>query len=157
MFVKCIALALIATLFTACSGDGEVYVISEQDKKEIEALKRSIPLVLAEQGWEAYESLFSENYQNWHMMSDEVRKRDEFLQSVRQWYEAGNRATDSEVASIAFIPLAKNKVMYLHKQVETFDLAHDEESTSRDIRFLGVFVKEKEEWKVEFTAFMDAH
>lgn len=134
-----------------------IYEVSEQDQKEIEALKKSIPLVLANQGWDTYEKLFSKNYQNWHMLGDQVRNREDYLSAVKQWYNAGNRANDSEIESIAFIPLAKNKVMYLHKQIERFDLVNEKSKTvSRDIRFIGVFIKEDGRWKVDFTAFMDA-
>lgn len=135
----------------------ESYQITQKDKKEIEALKKSIPLVLANEGWEAYEKIFSKSYQNWHMLGNQVRNRSEYLSLVKQWYDAGNRANDSEIESIAFIPLAKNKVMYLHKQIERFDLVNEKSKTvSRDIRFIGIFIKEDGRWKVDFTAFMDA-
>ncbi|NAS29891.1 hypothetical protein GTQ40_02805 [Flavobacteriaceae bacterium R38] len=147
---------IVITLFFGCSQKEEVYKISEKDQKEIEALKKSIPLVLANQGWEAYEKLFSKNYQNWHMPGNQIRNREDYLSAVKQWYDAGNRATDSEVETIAFIPLSPHKVMYLHKQVEKFNLAENENQTSRDIRFISIFVKEENEWKVDFTAFMDA-
>lgn len=147
---------IVFTLFFGCSQKEEVYKISEKDKKEIEALKKNIPLILANEGWEAYEKIFSKNYQNWHMLGDEVRNREEYLSLVKQWYDTGNRANDSEVESVAFIPIAKNKIMYLHKQIEKFDLVDTEENVARDIRFIGIFIKEDGEWKVDFTAFMDA-
>ncbi len=151
-------LLIVSSLFFGCIQQNEEnYEISEADKKEIEALKRNIPLILANEGWEAYENKFSKNYQNWHMLGDQVRNREEYLSLVKQWYDAGNRANDSEVESVAFIPIAKNKVMYLHKQIESFDLVNTEENKiSRDIRFIGIFIKEEGEWKVDFTAFMDA-
>ena len=90
------------------------------------------------------------------MLGDQVRNRDEYLSLVKQWYDAGNRANDSEVESVAFIPIAKNKVMYLHKQIEKFDLVDTEDKVARDIRFIGIFIKENDVWKVDFTAFMDA-
>ncbi|MDC6364873.1 MULTISPECIES: nuclear transport factor 2 family protein [Flavobacteriaceae] len=155
--MKNISVVLIVfILFNSCSQQEEVYKISEKDKKEIEALKRSIPLVLANDGWEPYEKLFSKNYENWHMLGDQVRNREDYLSAVKQWYDAGNRATGSEVETIAFIPLSAHKVMYLHKQVEKFNLAENDNQTSRDIRFVSIFVKEEGEWKVDFTAFMDA-
>lgn len=132
------------------------YMISQQDKIEIEALKQRIPLLLANEGWEAYESNFSADYQNWHMLSDEVRDRDDFLPLVKQWYEEGNRAIGSEVETVAFIPLTENKVMYLHKQKEAFSMVGRNDTIFRDIRFISVFIKELGVWKVEFTAFMDA-
>jgi hypothetical protein len=145
------------SLLAACAPKSQVYQISEQDKREIKELKQNTPMILANQGWEAYEQLFSEDYQNWSMMDDNVRERDEFLQIVKLWYEAGNRAVDSDVASIAFIPLTDKKVLYLSKQVESFSSEGDEDHISRDIRFVSVFVKEKGTWKMDFSAFMDAH
>ncbi len=148
---------IVFILLFSCSQKEEVYKISEKDKIEIETLKKNIPLILAKQGWEAYEKKFSKNYKNWHMLGDQVRNREEYLSLVKQWYDAGNRANDSEVVSIDFIPIAKNKVMFLHKQIERFDLVDTkEEGASRDIRFIGIFIKEDGEWKVDFTAFMDA-
>jgi hypothetical protein len=155
--MKNISVVLIVfILFFGCSQKEEVYKISEKDKKQIKALKKNIPLILANEGWEAYEKTFSKNYQNWHMLGDEVRNREEYLSLVKQWYDAGNRANDSEVESVAFIPIAKNKVMYLHKQIEKFDLVDTEENVARDIRFIGIFINEEGKWKVDFTAFMDA-
>ena len=156
MRLKIFAFTVMTIILFGCAQKVEDYTISEEDKKEIEALKKNIPLILANEGWEAYEKKFSKNYQNWHMLGNQVRNREDYLFLVKQWYDAGNRANDSEVESIAFIPIAKNKVMYLHKQIERFDLVDTEEKVSRDIRFIGIFVKEEGEWKVDFTAFMDA-
>lgn len=149
-------LLIVSILFFGCNQKEESYTISEKDKKEIETLKKNIPLILANEGWEAYEKKFSKNYKNWHMLGDQIRNRDEYLSLVKQWYDAGNRANDSEVESVDFIPIAKNKVMYLHKQIEKFDLVDTEDKVARDIRFIGIFIKEEGEWKVDFTAFMDA-
>ena len=147
---------VIIICLSGCFVKSDPYEISEKDKKEIEALKRNIPLVLANEGWEAYEKLFSENYQNWSMMRDKVRQRDEFLPLVKDWCEAGNKAVGSEVESIGFIPLAENKVLYLSKQMESFTNKNTGEITSRDIRFVSVYVKEEGMWKADFSAFMDA-
>jgi hypothetical protein len=155
---KSFSIAILVLVITCCScglAKSDIYELSEQDKKEIEALKRNIPMVLANEGWEAYEKLFSKNYQNWSMIGDELRQRDEFLLLVKDWYEAGNKAIGSEVESIGFIPLAENKVLYLSKQTESFSVQNSGESTLRDIRFVSVFVKEEGMWKVDFSAFMD--
>ena len=133
----------------------ELFSISDKDKKEIEALKKSIPLVLANVGWEPYTSLFSKNYKNWSMTTDKVLPREEYLAIVKDWYDAGNRATDSDVTPIDFIPISKNKVLFLHKQIEKFDLTNETQKTARDIRFIAIVVKEGGKWKLEFTAFMD--
>lgn len=156
MKLKILGIALTVMLLLDCSPKVENYTLSEKDKKEIETLKKNIPLILANQGWEAYEKKFSKNYKNWHMLGDQVRDREEYLSLVKEWYDAGNRPNDSEVESLAFIPIAKNKVMYLHKQIERFDLVEAEQKVTRDIRFIGIFIKEDGEWKVDFTAFMDA-
>lgn len=156
MRLKIFAFTVMVIVFFGCTQQStENYTISEKDKKEIEALKKNIPLILANEGWEAYEKKFSKNYKNWHMLGDQVRNKEDYLALVKQWYDAGNRANDSEVKSEAFITIAKNKVMYLHKQIERFDLVDTEVNVSRDIRFIGIFIKEEGEWKVDFTAFMD--
>ncbi len=142
-------------LLIGCDKQNKTYQISEKDKKEIENIKTQLPLILANEGWEAYENMFSKNYKNWAMLTDKVRERDEFLPLVKQWYDEGNRAIDSDVQTIDFIPIAEHKVMYLHRQTETFNLMNTEETISRAIRFVAIFVREDGQWKVDFTAFMD--
>ncbi|NQZ79055.1 MAG: hypothetical protein HRT61_23500 [Ekhidna sp.] len=143
------------SLSSGCSSTSNTHEISEEDKLEIESLKKNIPLILADEGWEAYEKLFSDNYQNWSMVGNRVRQRDEFLPLVKEWYDAGNRAIGSEVESVGFIPLGEDKVLYLSKQRESFLDQDTGQETIRDISFVSVFVKERGEWKVDFSAFMD--
>ena len=148
-------LVAIISLSSGCSSTSNTHEISEEDKLEIESLKKNIPLILADEGWEAYEKLFSDNYQNWSMVGNRVRQRDEFLPLVKEWYDAGNRAIGSEVESVGFIPLGEDKVLYLSKQRESFLDQDTGQETIRDISFVSVFVKERGEWKVDFSAFMD--
>ena len=156
--IKTISLATL--LFTAgCATQHkrtDLLSISETDKQAIAQLQKDIPLILAEQGWKPYEAVFGKDYQNWQMMRDTMLSREQFLAGVKSWYEDGNRAVGSETETIGFIPLAPDLVMYLHKQVETFDLTRTDETVARDIRFVSIFRKEAGEWKVQFTAFMDA-
>ena len=130
---------------------------TEQDKSEIEALAREIPLILANDGWEAYQEYFADGYQNWAMAGDKIRSREEYLGMVRAWYDQGNRATGSDIESIGFIPVSPDLVLYLNAQREVFNNPQDSTGQSiRDIRFISVYKREDGQWKNYFTAFMDA-
>ena len=91
------------------------------------------------------------------MTRDQVRTRKEYLGLVKDWYDAGNRATGSEVETIDFIPVAPDMTLYLHSQREEFNDPNDSTITrTRDIRFVTIYKKEQGQWKNYFTAFMDA-
>lgn len=145
-------------LFFGCKQNPtQTIMLTEADKIEIEQLAKNIPLILSNQGWEAYESKFSQGYRNWSMTRDQVRTRKEYLGLVKDWYDAGNRATGSEVETIDFIPVAPDMTLYLHSQREEFNDPNDSTITrTRDIRFVTIYKKEQGQWKNYFTAFMDA-
>lgn len=153
--INLIMVAIIA--FQACDTPNEDSVLlSEADKKEIETLARDIPLILSNQGWDAYEEKFAQGYRNWSMTGDNVRSREAYLGLVKDWYDAGNRATGSEIETIGFVPISKDMTLYLNAQKEVFRNPEDTSTTlTRDIRFVSVYKKEGGEWKNYFTAFMD--
>jgi hypothetical protein len=64
----------------------------EDDRRAVEALEKSYAMVLAEQGFERYEALFHPDYNHW-ADGGALRDRTSFLAAVRDWYQAGNRAT----------------------------------------------------------------
>lgn len=150
------AVALL-TLSACTTSNKPASAFTEQDQAEIEALARDIPLILANDGWEAYQSHFADNYQNWSMAGDQVRSREEYLGMVKTWYEAGNRATGSEITTIGFIPITPDLILYLNAQREIFRNPQDStRQLVRDIRFVSAYIREDGQWKNSFTAFMDA-
>lgn len=150
--VVCLTLCII---ISCEEKEQEPWVLTEEDKQSIEKAKRDIPLTLANEGWEAYTKAFTNDYQNWAMLGDGIRERDDFFPLVKDWYKAGNRAIDSQVETIGFITVAPRRVLYLHKQTEVFKYVDRSDTVYRDIRFVTLFENEGEDWKVRFTAFMD--
>ena len=147
---------ILSGLLISCDQDKEPIMLSEEDKQSIETLARDLPLILSNKGWDAYEEKFSKDYQNWSMVSDEVRSRTDFLTLVKKWYDDGNRATGSSLKTIEFIPLDDQNVMYLYALQEQFNESQDSTLTNiRDIRFVATYRKESGIWKNTFTAFMD--
>ncbi len=148
---------VIVVLVSCEEKNNSTLLLTDQDKAEIQSLARDIPLVLANEGWEPYEESFTDDYRNWSMVRDKVRFREEYLGLVKDWYDAGNRATASDVKSIEFIPISENMTLYLHSQREEFINPEDSaETLIRDIRFVTIYRKENDRWKLQFTAFMDA-
>jgi hemolysin-activating ACP:hemolysin acyltransferase len=151
-----IALTFLFTLLISCESEQKTNSITEADKKAIEKLARDLPMILSNQGWKAYEDKFSKDYTNWSMVSEKVRKREEYLSLVKDWYEKGNRASGSSIKTIDFIPIEENNVMYLYALQEEFTNPHDStQNIVRNIRFVGNFRKENGSWKNTFTAFID--
>ena len=94
-------------LLVSCDKHKRTYNITKNDKQEIERLARDLPLILSDEGWEAYQEKFSNDYMNWSMVSDQVRGREEFLSLVKKWYDEGNRANGTTIKSIDFMPLGE--------------------------------------------------
>ncbi len=130
--------------------------ITQEDKEAIETLARDLPLILSNQGWDAYANTFSDDYVNWSMVGDNVRSREDYLALVKDWYDKGNRATGSTIKPIDFVQISDNTVMYLYALQERFNDPNDSTKTNiRDIRFVATYRKENGVWKNSFTAFMD--
>ncbi|SFR34009.1 hypothetical protein SAMN04490243_0765 [Robiginitalea myxolifaciens] len=131
-------------------------LITESDKKAIADLARDIPLILSNEGWDAYTNTFTNDYKNWSMIGDKVRERKEYLSLVKDWYDKGNRATESRLNSIGFIPVDSSCVLFLYALREEFNSTNDSSgNNSRDIRFVAIYRKIDGAWKNSFTAFMD--
>lgn len=64
---------------------------AQDDRGAVLALEGGAAMVLAEQGFDTYAALFHPDYTNW---SGGARALDRagFLEAVRKWYDAGNRA-----------------------------------------------------------------
>nr|WP_298994953.1 hypothetical protein [uncultured Allomuricauda sp.] len=130
--------------------------ITESDKKAIENLARDVPMILSNDGWEAYTKVFTNDYKNWSMIGDKFRERKEYLGLVKDWYDKGNRATASTLQSIGFIPLDSSNVLYLYALREEFNAgSNSSKDRARDIRFVAIYRKVEGKWKNSFTAFMD--
>jgi ketosteroid isomerase-like protein len=143
-------------IFIICFSVARGQSFTQQDKNTIEKIAKDLPLILTNEGWDAYQSYFAQDYQNWSMIGDQVRSRNEFLGLVKEWYDGGNRATASEIETIDFIPVGQDMVLYLHAQKEVFnDPQNPDVSRERNIRFTSLYRKEDDGWKVVFTAFMD--
>ena len=132
------------------------FTLSEQDKKEIMDLAENIPLILSEEGYGAYEQHFHPDYTNWYMTNDKVSDRADFLARVKQWHDAGNRATKSTIVPIAFIPVDASTVLFLNAQQEVF---HNEtsqnEANLRDMRFISIYKKVEGHWQLFHTGFIN--
>lgn len=152
------SIIFVVALFQSCDTEKkqEVSSISEEDKNAIETLARDVPMILSNQGWDAYEATFAQDYINWSMVGDKVRGREEYLGLVKDWYDQGNRATGSTIKSIDFIPVTNDMVLYLYALQERFNDPLDSSKTRiRDIRFVATYTKKDGVWKNAFTAFMD--
>ena len=153
-----LAVAISMSLFYGCSQEDKISSsISEEDRLQIEQIARNLPLVLTNEGWDAYESHFAQNYTNWDMITEKTRARDEFLSAIKSWYNKGNHATASKAKTIDFIPVNKDMVIYLRSQKEEFNDPNDT-TTIRvlDMRTVSIYVREEGRWKSLFTAFTDA-
>lgn len=154
--VQLLGWVLVLVALLSCQKEEGVIILTPEDQQAIETLARDLPLILSNEGWEAYESTFSDDYLNWSMARDEVRSREDYLALVKDWYDQGNRATGSTLKTIDFIPLTENAVMYLYALQEEFnDPADSTKTLTRDIRFVATYQKESGSWKNAFTAFMD--
>lgn len=76
-------LTLVWVLLISYDSDSKTNNITENDKQEIERLARDLPLILSDEGWDAYQKKFSNDYMNWSMVSDQAREREEFLSLVK--------------------------------------------------------------------------
>jgi hypothetical protein len=73
---------------------------TSNDEVLVLALERDVALVLANEGFDAYAALFHPEYTNWSG-GDAVLSRSEYLDRVRLWYNAGNRAVATAIKPVA--------------------------------------------------------
>lgn len=152
------SMAFVVLLLASCDpSPGNDPLLTEADKREIEEAKRNVPIQLANEGWEVYESIFPEDYVNWPMDADKIRTRDEFLGRIKKWYDDGNRPVANEVTTIDFVPISNNIVLLLSSQAETFNDPNDStQRTTIEFRSVNVFKKKNGNWRSHFTAFLEA-
>jgi len=71
-----------------------------RDREQVMALERDVALVLANEGFDAYAALFHPEYTNWSG-GDGVLDRQTYLDRVKPWYEAGNRAVATDIRPVS--------------------------------------------------------
>lgn len=71
-----------------------------KDREQVMALQRDVALVLANEGFDAYAALFHPDYNNWSG-GDSVLDRQTYLDRVKPWYEAGNRAVATDIRPVS--------------------------------------------------------
>ncbi|WP_308911531.1 nuclear transport factor 2 family protein [Pseudokordiimonas caeni] len=70
------------------------------DREAVLKLEESIALVLANDGFEPYAALFHPDYTNW-INQDVLMTREDYLNAVRGWYDAGNKAVSTHLVPIS--------------------------------------------------------
>jgi ketosteroid isomerase-like protein len=93
---KALFVPAVAALFACAQAPPAVVVDEARDRDEIRALEEGVALVLANEGFESYAALFHPEYTNWSG-GPNVMEREAFLEAVRGWYDAGNRAVAAEM------------------------------------------------------------
>ena len=76
---------------------------SSHEQAEIQRvieLEKSVAVVLGEQGFDAFSALFHPAYENW-ANGDKVLKRQAYLDGVRPWHEAGNKAISTAMDHVS--------------------------------------------------------
>lgn len=88
--------------------------------------------------------------------NDQPTDREQFLGMVKKWHDEGNRATESKLIPIKYIPIDNNTVIFLNAQQEEFqDETLAQNKKVRDMRFVSIYKKVEGKWKLLFTGFMD--
>lgn len=95
-----IAFVLAASVGACQRAAPETPPASPDDKALLLVLERDVALVLARQGFDDYAALFHPEYTNWSG-GDTVLTRRDYLDRVRAWYDAGNRAISTAIAPVA--------------------------------------------------------
>lgn len=72
----------------------------EKDRVQVLALERDVALVLAQEGFDAYAALFHADYSNWSG-GDAALDRHTYLDRVKTWYDAGNRAVAVDIRPVS--------------------------------------------------------
>lgn len=129
----------------------------DADQREIIEVNRWVPLALSEAGFEAYADLFHPDYTNWYMGGDTgfLTTREEFLSSVREWFEAGNYATYSKVLPIS-VEVFGDIAYVRHLQEEHF-VVDDGEPTQFVGYFASLMKKHNGKWTFFRTSFTERY
>ncbi|MGE3839742.1 MAG: nuclear transport factor 2 family protein [Hyphomonadaceae bacterium] len=96
LFIAAASLAL-----ATASAPADAQCVPDADR--VLEQERGVALVLAEQGFDAYQTLFSPDFELW--IDGRSLVRDAYLAGVRSWYLAGNRAvaTSIEQSEVTFL------------------------------------------------------
>lgn len=71
------------------------------DQRAVRELETEVAMVLAQQGFEPYARLFHPDYSNWTGTGAPIG-RAQFLDGVRKWHDAGNKAIAVALQPISF-------------------------------------------------------
>lgn len=87
--------------------------------RAIRNLEEGVALVLAEHGFAAYEALFDPDYVNWPN-GGALLSRSAFLEGVRRWYDAGNRAVAAQLIPVS-LDIAATTAHFRYRLREDFN------------------------------------
>lgn len=91
---------VVAASAASCSSVTPPLPDPEGDRAQVLALERDVALVLAKEGFDAYAALFHADYSNWSG-GDAALDRQTYLDRVKTWYDAGNRAVAVDIKPVS--------------------------------------------------------
>ncbi|MFC3094519.1 nuclear transport factor 2 family protein [Alteromonas sediminis] len=125
----------------------------DDEQSAIIEVSRWVALAPKEAGFQAYSDLFHPDFTNWYMAGDEksVRGRDEYLSLVKDWLEAGNHATYSEVTPVSVDVIGD--IAYI-RQIKEEHFHHPDGPPTMFIgHFASLMKKYKGKWTFYRTSF----
>lgn len=118
----------------------------KDDARAIRTLEENVALILAEEGFAAYEALFDPDYVNWPD-GGALMTRPEFLAGVKRWRDAGNYAIAAQLVPVS-LDIASATAHFRYRLREDFN-----DGTS----FIGDFVSAPrlagDRWRFHRTSF----
>ena len=129
---------------------GEIW---SEDQLEIIEVNRWVPLAPREAGFAAYADLFHPEYTNWPMGRDSrlPTTREQYLDGVKRWLDAGNYATYSKVVPIS-IDVFGDIAYVRHLQEEHFH--HPDRDPTQ---FVGHFASLMKKYKGKWTFYRTSY
>jgi hypothetical protein len=115
------------------------------EREQVLALERNVALVLANEGFDAYAALFHPDYTNWG--GDAVLGRQAYLDRVRPWYDAGNRAVATDIHPIS-IEIIGDLAVSRYLLREDFS-----DGTAFVGRFVSLARRDEGRWQLYHTSF----
>ncbi len=119
---------------------------ARDDARAIRSLEENVALILAREGFAAYESQFDPDYVNWPN-GDALMARPEFLAGVKRWYDAGNYAIAAQLVPVS-LDISGSIAHFRYRLREDFN-----DGTS----FIGDFVSSPrlagDRWRFHRTSF----
>jgi hypothetical protein len=116
------------------------------DREQVLALEQNVALVLANQGFDAYAALFHPEYTNWSG-GDAVLDRQAYLDRVRPWYDAGNRAVATDIRPIT-VDIMGDLALSRYTLREDFS-----DGTAFVGRFVSLARRQEGRWRLYRTSF----